>query len=158
MVIRKLREGIKLRLGWITVPIKAGPLKGMKWSVVSGGNFIRGRYEEFKTEAVLKCIKPGAVVYDVGGHVGYYSVLSSVLAGPTGEIYVFEPRPMNLSFLKRHVRINQIENITLVEAAVSDKSGDAGFDDNAGSGTGRLSDAGELKVKTIVLDEFIDGE
>ena len=95
------------------VRIKAGPLKRKKWSVVSGGNFIRGLYEEFKTEALLKCIKPGDVIYDVGGHVGYYSILSSVLAGPTGKVFVFEPRPMNVAFLKRHVKFNGVENVLL---------------------------------------------
>ena len=157
-MIRELRERVKLWMQWFMVPIKAGPLKGMKWSVVSGGNFIRGRYEEFKTEALLKCIKPGDVIYDVGGHVGYYSILSSVLAGPTGKVLVFEPRPLNVAFLKRHIKFNDIENITLVEAAVSDKAGDAGFDDNTGSGTGHLSADGDLKVATIVLDEFVDGK
>ena len=157
-MIRELRERVKLWMQWFMVPIKAGPLKGMKWSVVSGGNFIRGRYEEFKTEALLKCVKPSDVIYDVGGHVGYYSILSSVLAGPTGKVFVFEPRPLNVAFLKRHIKFNDIENITLVEAAVSDKAGDAGFDDNTGSGTGHLSADGDLKVATIVLDEFVDGK
>ena len=129
-MIRKIREQVKLWMQWVMVRIKAGPLKGKKWSVVSGGNFIRGRYEEFKTEALLKCIKPGDVVYDVGGHVGYYSVLSSVLAGPTGKVFVFEPRPMNVAFLKRHIKFNGVENVTHIEAAVSDKAGDAGFEDN----------------------------
>jgi len=156
-MIRKIRERMKLWMRWLTVPIKAGPLKGMKWIVVSGSNFIRGRYEEFKTEAVLKCVKPGDVVYDVGGHVGYYSILSSVLAGPRGKVFVFEPRPLNAIFLKRHVAINEIANLTLIEAAVSDRSGNAGFEDKTGSGTGHLSTEGSLKVETIVLDELVNG-
>ena len=98
------------------------------------------------------------VVYDVGGHVGYYSILSSVLAGPTGKVFVFEPRPLNVSFLKRHIRINGVENVTLIEAAVSDKSGNASFEDETGSGTGHLSAHGNLKVETIVLDEFANGD
>ena len=80
-----------------------------------------------------------------------------VLAGPTGKVFVFEPRPMNVAFLKRHVKFNAVENVALNEAAVSDKAGDAGFQDNTGSGTGHLSVDGILKVVTIVLDEFVDG-
>ena len=48
--------------------------------------------------------------------------------------------------------------MALIEAAVSDKAGDAGFEDNTGSGTGHLSVDGNLKVVTIVLDEFVDGK
>ena len=48
--------------------------------------------------------------------------------------------------------------MALIEAAVSDKAGDAGLEDNTGSGTGHLSVDGNLKVVTIVLDEFVDGK
>lgn len=149
---------MKFHLRWLTIRIKAGPLKGMKWIAVAGTNFFLGRYEEFKTEGLLKCVQPGDIVYDVGGHVGYYSVLSSVLAGPTGHVFVFEPRPLNIAFIKHHVQINGIENVTLLEAAVSDKTGEAGFEDKTGSGTGHLSVDGGLKVQTLVIDEFVNGE
>jgi FkbM family methyltransferase len=157
-MIRKIRERLKFHLRWLTVRIKAGPLKGMKWIAVAGTNFFMGRYEEFKTEGLLKCVQPGDVVYDIGGHVGYYSVLSSVLAGPTGRVFVFEPRPLNIAFIKHHIRINGIENITLLETAVSDRAGEAAFEDRTGSGTGHLSEEGRLKVSTLVIDEFVDGE
>ena len=157
-MIGKIREWMKFHLRWLTISIKAGPLKGMKWIAVAGTNFFMGKYEVFKTEGMLKCVKPGDVVYDIGGHVGYYSVLSSVLAGPTGRVFVFEPRPLNIAFIKHHIRINGIENITLLEAAVADRSGEASFEDQTGSGTGHLSEKGRLKVKTIVIDEFADGE
>ncbi len=63
----KLREWAKLRLKWLTVRTKAGPLKGMKWIAVAGTNFFMGRYEESKTEGLLKCVQPSDIVYDIGG-------------------------------------------------------------------------------------------
>jgi len=149
-----LREHLKLCLKWFTLPIRGGPLKGMKWIVASGGRFIRGTYEAEKTEAIQKCIQPGDIVYDVGGHVGYFSILSATLAGPKGKVFVFEPRPLNISYIRHHFSINGIDNFRLVEAAVSDRDGEAGFQIKTGTGTGHLSNKGDLKVKTITLDDF----
>lgn len=151
----RLREQIKLFLKWFTLPIKGGPLKGMRWIAASGSRFIRGTYETDKTEAFQRCVHAGDIVYDVGGHVGYYSVLSSKLTGPRGSVFVFEPRPLNLSYIRHHIKINAIKNINLFDVAVSNISGDAGFESRTGTGTGHLSSEGNLHVKTVVLDEFV---
>lgn len=155
-VFRKLREHTKIFMKGIMLPIKAGPLKGMKWSISSGFHFIKGHYEEFKTKSFISCIKPGDVIYDIGGHVGYYSILSSVLTGPTGKVFIFEPRPLNITFLKGHLKKNKIKNVSLIEAALSNEKGQRSFDENTGSGTGHLATHGNLEVPTISLDEFVE--
>jgi FkbM family methyltransferase len=151
----QFREQIKLCLRWFTLPIKDGPLKGMRWIAASGARFIRGTYEPDKTEAFHRCVNLGDIVYDVGGHVGYYSVLCSKLTGPTGKVLAFEPRPLNSSYIRHHIKINDIKNICLFDAAVSNVSGEASFESRTGTGTGHLSGKGNLNVKTIVLDEFV---
>ena len=151
----QFRERIKLYLRWFTLTIKSGPLKGKKWIAASGARFIKGTYETINTEAFQRCINLGDTVYDVGGHVGYYSVLSSHLTGPEGRVLVFEPRPLNLSYIRHHIKINAIKNINLFDVAVSNISGDAGFESRTGTGTGHLSSEGNLHVKTVVLDEFV---
>jgi len=151
----RIREQIKFFLKWFTLPIIGGPLKGLKWIAASGGRFIRGTYETEKTEAFQRCVNAGDVVYDVGGHVGYYSVISSQMTGARGRVFVFEPRPVNASYIKQHIKINGLKNVTLFDVAVSDKTGNAKFESRIGTGTGHLSSEGNLHVKTIVLDEFV---
>src|SRR4030042_1091980 len=101
-------------------------------------------------------VSSGGVVFDLGGNVGYYTLLSSVRAGPQGKVFVFEPLPRNLDFLRRHLALNRIENVTVVEAAVSERSGSVRFEQDASTSKGRIGEGGTLEVKSISLDDWIN--
>jgi FkbM family methyltransferase len=78
-----------------------------------------------------------------------------VLVGSKGRVFAFEPMPKNLLYLKEHLRLNSITNVTVIEAAVSDCSGVVSFDEGSHSSMGNISLQGTLQVKTITLDELI---
>lgn len=136
----------------ITFPILRGPLAGKKWLLASRSNFFWGTYEPEQTQAFQKTIRPGDVVFDVGAHYGYYTLLSSELAGPKGKIFAFEPSPGNIPRLKKHLAINHCENVQVIELALSDYEGTARFDNHAGSGVGHLSPDGQIEVQITSLD------
>lgn len=139
------------------LPIIGGALRGRWWLPASRGKVLRilnGTYEREQTRLFQEHIRPGATVLDVGAHVGYYTLLSAVLAGPRGRVHAFEPNPQNAAFLRRHVRLNRLGNVTVEQAAVSDRAGTARFDFGTGSGTGHLADAGALEVRTVRLDDY----
>jgi FkbM family methyltransferase len=141
----------------LRLPIIAGPLRGRWWLVTSRGKVLRilnGTYEREQTRLFAEWIRPGDTVLDVGAHVGYYSLLASVLAGDGGTVWAFEPDPRNFSFLELHARINGRSNIRAERAAVSDANGTARFGLGSGSGTGHLAEDGALAVRTIRLDDF----
>ncbi len=139
------------------VPILQGKLRGKRWIIGSGENGCwLGSYEYAKQLLFSQTIRQGDVVFDVGANVGIYTLLSSVLVGERGSVFSFEPDPRNLFYLKEHVRINSMKNVTVVEAAVTDSSGAARFQRNLGSpATGHLSPVGDVNVKTISLDGFV---
>jgi FkbM family methyltransferase len=136
----------------LALPILKGPLKGRRWLVATRINFFMGTYEPEQTAAFQQVVRPGSVVYDVGAHYGYYSLLASQLAGPSGRVIAFEPSPRNLSVLRRHIQLNHADNVTVLETAVSDHEGEARFDDRAGSGVGHLSPTGPITVRLTTLD------
>ena len=70
-------------------------------------------------------------------------------------VFTFEPVPRNLFYLKEHLRLNRVNNVTIIEAAVSDKNGVVLFDEGPGSSMGHLSSNGKLPVRTVVLDDLI---
>ena len=154
--MKTLKDLLKQKAGHLLLPVGDGPLKGKKWIPACGIRFIRGDYETFKTEAFLSAVRPGDVVYDIGGHVGYYAVIASCLAGPTGRVFTFEPRPVNAAYIRTHIKANGIGNVELIQAAVSDKAGHARFETRTGTGTGHLAQEGNIEVETVTLDEFID--
>ena len=133
-------------------PILRGPLAGKKWRLASRSNFFWGTYEPEQTRAFQKVIRPGDVVFDIGAHYGYYTLLSSALAGPKGRVFAFEPSPGNVPHLKKHVEMNRCGNVEIMELALSDQEGTARFDNQAGSGTGHLSASGRIEVQTTTLD------
>lgn len=139
------------------LPIIAGRLRGCWWLPASRGKVLRilnGTYEGEQTRLFEQLLRPGGTVLDVGAHVGYYTLLASVLVGGSGRVHAFEPNPRNADFLRRHVRINRLRNVTVQQAAVSDRAATARFDFGSGSGTGHLADAGALEVLTLRLDDY----
>ena len=152
-LLKSLRYWIKSRLLWILVPIKAGPLKGYRWSVVTGVRFLRGTYHESETATLIGLINPGDVVYDIGAHVGYYTLVAAQAAGD-GRVIAFEPLELNRKTLRKHIEVNGIGNITVLPYAVSCTSGIEQFDLAGGTGRGQLSTGGKLAVEVKTIDEL----
>lgn len=155
MTFRTFHEWVKRRLAFITLKIQAGPLQGKSWNISSGIKFIRGQYEPEKTQAIEAMIKPRDVVFDVGAHVGYFTILMSDRVGPHGQVVSFEPRDINLEFLRQHVRINQCSNVQVMDAVVGNRTGAARLETRVGTGRGHVSSKGNVDVRMVVLDELI---
>jgi FkbM family methyltransferase len=149
---RTLRHALVRVFQPLTVRIRSGPLRGRRWSIVSGSRFLLGSYEQPQARALGELVEKGDVVCDVGAHMGYFTAIASLQAGPTGRVLAFEPRPLNASLLRRHVRINQLENVDTIQAAVGDATGQAAFESRTGTGTGHLSETGDLVVRILSLD------
>src|SRR5271155_1636955 len=104
---RVLRLPLRLLPGNKVMTIRRGPAAGMKWIVGSAnhGCWI-GTYELAKQHALEHFVRSGLVAYDVGAQAGFYSLLFSRLAGPTGTVYAFEPCAYEARYLLDHVRMN----------------------------------------------------
>jgi FkbM family methyltransferase len=151
---RILRLPLKLIPHDAELPILLGKLKGKKWIAGSGNHgYWIGSYEYEKRRLFESNVRAGAVIFDIGAHVGFYTLLASVLVGRNGKVFAFEPLPRNLEYLYRHLQINGIENVHVVEAAVSDSSGTSQFEEGRDSSTGRLERHGTLRVRTVCMDE-----
>jgi len=153
---RLLRLPLRLLPKKITMPIIQGRLKGKKWVVGAGEHgYWLGSYELNKRLAFEREIPAGAVIYDIGANVGYFSLLAAVLVGPEGCVYAFEPLPRNVEFLRKHIKLNKLDTIEVVEAAVSDHSGEASFDLGASSAMGHLASSGGITVRLVTLDQML---
>ena len=152
-----LRLPLKLIPKRAVFRIMQGRLKGWKWIVGSGEHgYWLGWYEIGKRQAFENAITEGAVVYDIGANVGYYSLMAAVVAGVSGHVYAFEPLPRNVDYLRKHVALNKLEDrITVFDVAVSDQTGEAAFDLGASTSMGHLAESGEIKVKMARLDDLL---
>lgn len=154
---RLLRMPLKALPAGMTLPILQGALRGKRWIVGSGSHgYWLGSYEYRKREVFERTVSPGMVVFDVGAHVGFYTLLASVLVGPRGQVVAFEPVQRNLGYLYRHLSLNKISNASVIEAAVSDVDGYAQFAVEADSSMGHLGQNGGQRVRTVVLDALAE--
>jgi len=158
---RILRKLLSLIPASAIVPIVQGPLRGLKWVVGSSihGCWL-GSYELEKQRCLADLVKPGMVVYDIGAHVGFYTLFFAKLVGPDGLVYAFEPATQNLDFLSRHIKLNHLTNVQVQETAVGDHTGQAGFilhpDSSSMNRLAALSEAAaEESVPLLALDDFI---
>ena len=69
-----------------SIVMKSGALKGMRIVAVAGPKFQHDRYEPEFFRAFIENLKEGMVVYDVGAHWGYYTLVASRVVGDTGRV------------------------------------------------------------------------
>ncbi|MEK9154019.1 MAG: FkbM family methyltransferase [Patescibacteria group bacterium] len=124
-----------------------------QWKV----EMLRNHYEKDTTDLFKKIILPGMTILDIGGHIGYFTRLFSRLAGPHGKVFAFEPDPYNFALLKKNTA--RLPNVTLVNAAVSDKKGIIDFyqiEDSTGCHTTIPTNAPAKKfsVDAVTIDDF----
>jgi len=57
-------------------------------------------------------------VLDIGAHIGLVSMPVSQVLAPQGMVYAFEPAQANLVYLHKHLAMNDIDNVEVVEQLV----------------------------------------
>ena len=100
-------------------------------------------------------IRPGDVVFDLGGNLGTSALLFAGLAGRRGRVVSFEPAFHEL--LARNVRENGARNVTVVPAAVGDREGEAEFAITAEGIDSRIDPGGRGGLRRTVPVVTIDG-
>ncbi len=69
----------------------------------------------------IEACRGQTVVFDVGAHVGLYTVPAARAVSPSGRVVAFEPASPNIALLRRHLRYNGVENATVVRAVVAEE-------------------------------------
>ena len=137
------------------MPIFQGRLRTKKWVVGSSTHGCWLGSYEFRLQKLFgNIIRPGSVVYDIGAHVGFYTLLASEIVGNRGTVLAFEPVTKNLRYIYEHLRLNNVVNACVIEAAVSDDCRSTTFATGPNSYMGQLSSDGEIEVKTVSLDKL----
>ncbi len=73
--------------------------------------------------AVAETVGPGDVFVDAGANIGFFSVFASGLVGSSGRVLAIEMMPDTAGRLRKHVAMNGLMNVKVIEGALSDKAG-----------------------------------
>lgn len=84
--------------------------------------YLFGVWEPNTTQWVREHLQPGDVVVDVGANIGYFSLLSASIVGPTGRVLAFEPVPSIADALEANVARNGLP-VEVRRVAVGDEAG-----------------------------------
>jgi FkbM family methyltransferase len=152
-------------IGLIPVRIRTGIAQGARWTLLPHSAYWRQRGEG-DVDAAAADLSPltGRCFWDLGAHFGLYTIGLARLVGPTGQVAAFEPDPRSHARCARHVAMNDLKNVRLFRAAVSDRAALQEFIVPAAGATFnhlRYEDepavAGEktIRIETLVLDDLV---
>ena len=123
--------------------------------------YLLGTTEPHLQRAIRQYASAGDTVYDIGANVGYVSLSLAKRVGPQGHVFAFEPIPQTFALLAKNVALNQLNNITTMNVAASDRSGETTIripeSLSMSSMVWHRNDpsAIELQIKTVVIDELV---
>lgn len=124
--------------------------------------YFLGSHEPEETKFIKSVVQPDWVVFDVGAHIGFYTLLiAGIVDSSIGHVYAFEPNPGVFDILKRHIEINKLGHVTAVNIALGASIGQIEFFLGPSNNTGMASvlprDSGKRNIVTSIttLDTFV---
>ncbi len=92
-------------------------------SVIGRSIYLSGIWEHEVTRFISPRVRSGMTVLDVGGDIGYFTLLFSLGVGPTGRVLVFEPMPQVREYLEQNIALNNLQNTQVCRFALADRAG-----------------------------------
>lgn len=118
-------------------------------------------HEPIATTMLPMLVQSGDTVLEIGGNIGYYTLLLSQLVGEKGAVITVEPNPESFTLLKLNLRLNRVTNVELHQLAIGNKDGCANLYTSYSSNlcTLKPSIEGEnissIEVRTTTIDAFV---
>jgi FkbM family methyltransferase len=131
-------------------------MRGYKWHVKCLGlEPWLGIYEQQEMGRLKEFVKKGDVFYDLGAHEGMFTLYGSKLVGATGQLFSFEPIEQNLGYLKRHILMNNCQNVKVFQFVVLDKPDTVKLKLGVTFAEGHVSNDGTISIQATSIDDLV---
>lgn len=121
-------------------------------------------YEKEYSDFILKLLKDGDTVFDIGANAGYYSIFLGKKF-KKAKIYAFEPVPETFLMLKKNIRLNGLNNIKAFNFGFGNEEKTAPFyfyKEGSGNASARKLNREEKNIvincRIKRMDDFIERE
>lgn len=140
-----------------------GPLRGklLALPTLQRPSYLLGTFEPHVVRVMQEHVHPGSVAYDLGANVGYHTLVLAHLVGAGGGVVAVEPSPAERAALETTLRLNDLTNVRVVDAALAEQPGTVQFATFGYSGIGRIAreqepaDATIEAVSATTLDRLV---
>ena len=114
-------ERLKRKRQHIDVKIECAVTMRLYFDNVISKDIFCYNHEKNERRFLCRFLRKGDAFLDIGANMGLYSLLASKLAGPTGQVYAFEPDPNTYRRLLLNLELNGLENVSCHQIALSDR-------------------------------------
>ncbi|MEA2612592.1 MAG: hypothetical protein QOI52_551, partial [Chloroflexota bacterium] len=113
--------------GNVIAVVRSGHGRGMRLPLdpTQEKYYWAGQHDVPVQDVLMRVVRPGAVVWDIGAHIGFFTILASQRAGSSGHVHAFEPMPRNRERLEKTIQLNHAANVSVHGVAVSGTDGSA---------------------------------
>ena len=80
-------------------------------------------FESAEQKFLLKFLRKGMIVFDIGAHHGLYTLLCARMVGSEGKVVAFEPSPRERERLEANIRLNGYRHVVIEPVALSASKG-----------------------------------
>jgi FkbM family methyltransferase len=110
-----------------TVRVLGGPARGLRVVIEPRREkyYWTGGHERDVQAELVRLLCRGATFWDVGAHIGFFSMLAARLVGPAGRVHAFEPLAENRARLVAGIRANGFGHVIVDGRAVAAVDGEA---------------------------------
>lgn len=160
-VLGKLAKSVRAPHRWTVISVGAG--RGLEFDPGdSNPGYAIGDNELPVQTAVWENLDEGGVLFDVGANVGFFSVIGARRVGSRGAVCALEPVPANATLIRQNAARNGLGNVTVIEAAATNRSGRGELNVARHAGGSALTtveppaDAcGRIAIDLVTIDELV---
>lgn len=150
------------------VRLRAGLGKGL-WLNIDPryeDTYCTGNYEPLVQKVLSDGLKQGSTFYEIGAHIGFFSLIAARLVGKDGAVFAFEAEPENARRIQEHAKRNGLTQVQVFPIALWSRCGSLRFErasQFSSRNTGAvvetaapMTSAETMEVKAITLDTFVE--
>lgn len=113
---------------------------------------LNGNTEPLTSKLMQQLLKPGDIFVDVGAHVGHHVLVAAKAVGASGKVIAIDPQPYNADRIGQNALLNNMRQVEVIPAAVSDREGFARFPFQSGRDRARFSLGGSSNDSSITFE------
>jgi FkbM family methyltransferase len=139
------------------VVVRSGPARGLRLLIDPQHEkyYWTGAYERRVQETFEALLRPGDVVWDVGAHIGFFSLLAARQVSENGVVHAIEPSPTNRHRLEANLRLNKETKVRVHAFAVGRERGRRRLYGDSSTASFAPRDGSAVSVESRTLDELL---